>query len=199
MRPTWIVLGLVVGLGAVAYVKLKSKADGATPLARPAADAAPQAPVGRAGDAGPAAKPALASPAGTAPAPSAAGPEAQAAEIRARIVAAEAGKDVAGALALEAELDGTLRETDEARRHAVQRGLGLLKEAETKPAESLLLLDRARQDLSRGVDLPEMYDPTSGKPAEDRRRLLERIFAANHRVMTSASGGAKATTARSAS
>ena len=43
MRPTWVVLGLVVGLGAVAYAKLRSKAETA-PLARPASDA-PASPV----------------------------------------------------------------------------------------------------------------------------------------------------------
>jgi hypothetical protein len=192
MRPTWIVLGLVVGLGAVAYVKLKTKAEG-TPLARPGADAAPGAPGGQVGDAGMNAGPALSSPAGTAPA-TPVGPEAQAAEVRARIASAEAAKDAAGVAALETELDGTLKDTDEARRHAVQRGLGLVKEAEGKPLEAALtLLDRARRDLSRGVDLPEMYDPSTGRPTEGRRRLLERVFAANVRVMTAAGGASKAT------
>ena len=50
------------------------------------------------------------------------------------------------------------------------------------------LLDRARRDLSRGVDLPEMYDASTGKPTEERRRLLERITAANVRVMMSPGG-----------
>ena len=38
MRPTWIVLGLVVGIGAVAYVRLREKAGEAkgAPLARTA-------------------------------------------------------------------------------------------------------------------------------------------------------------------
>src|SRR5690349_23965570 len=112
MRPTWIVLGLVVGLGAVAYVKVKSKADGAA-LARPTADAVPVAPVapapGGVGEAGRAAV-APSSPAGATPAPG--GPEAQAADLRTRIARLEAGKDAAGVAALEAELDASLRDTD---------------------------------------------------------------------------------------
>jgi hypothetical protein len=193
MRPTWIVLGLVVGLGAVAYMKVKSKADGAA-LVRPTdgqsrGDATDAAPAGEPGKA-PAGTPALAG----ATTPAAAGPEAQAADLRARIAAYEAKKDAAGVAAVEAELDGTLRDTDEARRHAVQRGLGLAKEAEGKPLEAAVpLLDRARRDLSRGVDLPEMYDPTTGKPTEERRRLVERITAANVRVMTAPGGVPKVT------
>src|SRR5213075_1980192 len=82
---------------------------------------------------------------------------------------------------------GALKDTDEARRHAVQRGMGLVRDAEGKPLDvAIPLLDRARRDLSRGVDLPEMYDPTTGKPTEDRRRLMERITGVNVRVMTTA-------------
>src|SRR5437868_11156975 len=105
MRPTWIVLGLVVGLGAVAYVKVKSKADGASALARPAdAGHAPAGPAG-APVAGPAAGTGVAgSPAAGAPPAAPSGPETRAAEVRARIAALEANKDAAGVAALEAEL-----------------------------------------------------------------------------------------------
>src|SRR5262245_24619379 len=116
MRPTWIVLGLVVGLGAVAYMKVKSKADGAA-LAKPAGESPAAPPPAAKGGSGTAATAAPAaagsSTAGTAtPAP--AGPEAQAADLRARIAAYEEKKDAAGVAALEGELDGALRDTDEA-------------------------------------------------------------------------------------
>src|SRR5439155_23795910 len=114
MRPTWVVLGLVVALGAVAYVKLRSKAE-APPLARQAADA-PIAPGAQGGKAKPAASGEASPPpprsATSAPAPLS--PEAKAAEVRAQSAARLEARDEPGAMALEKELDGDLRDTDEA-------------------------------------------------------------------------------------
>jgi hypothetical protein len=46
MRPTWIVLGLVVGLGAVAYVQLRERKPSVPPAGAPLARTAgePSAP-----------------------------------------------------------------------------------------------------------------------------------------------------------
>ena len=191
MRPTWIVLGLVVGLGAVAYVKLRSRAD-AVPLARTAAEApTPGAAVDPA-KAGESNAPPLASPA--TPAPS--GPEAAAADLRSKIRERLEAKDEAGALALEKDLDGALRDTDEARRHALERGLAALRAAEGKPfAETLPILDRARRDLSRGLFLREMFDPATGRPTEERKKIVLAIAHANARVMTAPVGLTGVTTA----
>ena len=194
MRPTWVVLSLVVALGAVAYVKLRSKAESTPPLAKTGSDA-PVGPVGPGGG-NDGTKPSDAnSPAGSPPlaAPAVSGPEAKAAEIRAAMMARLEARDEAGATALEKTLDGELRDTDGARRHAMERGAAALHAADGKPlSEALPLLDRARRDLSRGIYLREMFD-AAGKPTDERKRLVEAIAHANAKVMTAAAAVAGVT------
>ena len=198
MRPTWIVLGLVVGLGAVGYVKLRERKGGTAPdgapLSRPAADLVAKSPEPAPVPAGP--KP---TPANAAGAPSELdakalaaqqGPdlaaEAAAALLRRDASALRAANDVAGAEALEKRLDAEHAETLEASRAALERGLRdarvALKDARPLP-ERLPFADRARHDLSRAVLLPELFDG-SGRPTEERSHLLTAIYRLNSMVMT---------------
>jgi lipoprotein-anchoring transpeptidase ErfK/SrfK len=184
MKSTWIGLGIVVAAGAWGYAKLRAKADEA-PLARmsgpQASDAKPRAD---------ASTPAP-SEAGTKPAETPAVPVvADEAEARAQSVVLQArarleAHDAPGAAALERDLDGALRDTSAARRHALERGVAAMREAEGRPAgEAVILLDRARRDLSRGLFLEEMFDRATGKPSEARKELVAAIARANARVMT---------------
>ncbi len=202
MRPTWIVLGLVVGLGAVAYVKLRDRAGSETkaPLARPAdaaGDAKGTVPTGGgappAGDAG---KPA-AGPAAPAPTPGLAfgADAAKAEQDAAGVLATWREKQAAGAssglVELEKRLTGELAETDAARRFFLERGLAdaRLGLAEGKPlAERLPAADRARRDLSRALFLRELFDASTGRPTEDRRKMVQAIATMNALVMTAPGG-----------
>src|SRR5262245_839592 len=187
MRSTWIVLGVVLAGGAIGYVKLKAKAEqtgGKAPaLSRPSAE--PRGGGARADTRG-------------APSPAPVAAEVRAAderETRAQQVVLDLrakleAKDEAAAAAIEKALDAPdLRETAAARRHALERGVAALHAAEGKPqAEAIPLLDRARRDLTRALDLDELFDRTTGKPTADRQRLLASIEAANARVMTAPGG-----------
>ncbi len=207
MRPTWIVLGLVVGLGAVAYVKLRDRAEAEpkAPLARPvdaAGDAKGTLPVGgpAPADAGkpPAASPSPASATEGGASPRGLGIGADAAKAEqdaAGVLAAWKDKQGAGATAeaaaLEKRLTGELAETDAARRFFLDRGLAdaRLGLAEGKPlAERLPAADRARRDLSRALFLRELFDASTGKPTEDRRKLVQAIATLNALVMTAPGG-----------
>lgn len=193
MRPTWIVLGLVVGLGAVAYVKLRERAD-APPLAKsPAAVVKAGEGAAGAGEDAAGARKAV-EPAGEAPplaksagAPSSLPPEeAAAAEVRTQVDARRRAGDGAAADLLEKRLDGELAETAEARRHALERGTALAKEAlrEDRPLDARVpLADRARRDLSRALSLPELFD-AAGAPTEERARLVATIATLNATVYT---------------
>ncbi len=202
MRPTWVVLGVVVGLGAVAYVKLRSKAEDTAPLARAAGTDAPAG-----GQVGKPAQPAPGSPGPVSPAPSpspapASGPapaagsasEARAASLRAEIAAKLAAHDAAGAATLEKTLDTELAETDEARRHAFARGWRAWGAIEGRDVTDVAVLDRPRRDLSRGLFLPEMFEPSTGKPSEVRARAIAAIQQMNTRVMTWRAGVVGVTT-----
>ena len=64
------------------------------------------------------------------------------------------------------------------RTRALERGTAALRAAEGKPlSQALPILDHARRDLSRGLYLREMFD-ASGKPTDERKRLLQAIYAA---------------------
>lgn len=199
MRPTWIVLGVVVGLGAVAYVKLKSKAD-ATALARPADGKAvetPASPVSLPGmDGSPAAPtpaPApLAAPAGGRGEPSS-GPEAEARALVASLNEKLAANDPAAVQGLEERLAKDYADTLEARRYGLSRGVTDAKVAldDKKPLEVRAEAGvRARRALSRALFLPELFDATTGRPTEARVALLQTIASVNSFVMTK-DGGVK--------
>jgi lipoprotein-anchoring transpeptidase ErfK/SrfK len=207
MRGTWVVLGVMVALGGVGYWKLRAKAaENAAPLARtanaepvaggsPASPTAPMAttptppasaPAGGAGGGGspPPTASSTASSVVAAPSPAAAASEARAADVRAQIAAKVAANDSAGAAALEKLLDGDLADTDEARRHAFARGLRAWESVEGRDVSDPTVLDRARRDLSRGLWLPEMFDPATGLPTDARTRAIGAVQQMNARVMT---------------
>jgi lipoprotein-anchoring transpeptidase ErfK/SrfK len=219
MRPTWIVLGLVVGIGAVAYVRLREQAAGAVsgsvsdtggrgaPLARTAgpanapANGEPAMSVARASD--PAADVPPESPASP-PLVKTVGPdepsgspeETAAAELRAKLDGLRRAGDTAGADALEARLDGEFADTLESRRFALARGVALAKDArrEDRPLDGRVkIADRARRDLSRGLMLPEMFD-AAGQPMEARKQVVATIASLNAMVMTYRAGVAGVTT-----
>ena len=94
-----------------------------------------------------------------------------------RLATAGAGRHVVDDQAFRNEKAGS--------RHAVERGSAALRAAEGKPlSQALPLLDRARRDLSRGLFLREMFDAATGKPTEERLRLVQAIAHANAKVMT---------------
>lgn len=211
MRPTWIVLGVVVVLGSVAYVKLRAKANDASPapLARPA-DAAAAKPVGQpvgmnAADvvpvahtpgAGMAGAPSMAE--GAVPlaaqAPSADAPDAletQAHALRALLAEKLAAGDGSAAAALEAQLEKEYGDTDEARRAGLERGIADARLAldDRKPLDARTQAGvRARRTLSRAIFLPELFDATTGLPVEARAKLLSTIAAVQAFVMTYGDG-----------
>jgi len=202
VRPTWIVLGLVVGLGAVAYVKLRERSadGGSAPLARPAdAGTDEKGATPRPGGAPAPGGPDTPAPGEPTPPPApgiAFGADAAKAEQEAAgLLAGWREKQAAGAsadaLALETKLTGELAETDAARRFFLDRGLAdsRLGMAEGKPlAERLPAADRARRDLSRALFLRELFDASTGKPTEDRKKLVQAIATMNALVMTAAGG-----------
>jgi len=214
MKPTWIVLGLALGLGAVAYAKLREVASeresAKTPLARTVEPRPGDAKASEAGPPGaakagepatpppPDGTPPLAKSAGAAPStpPTSEPAEQAAAALRASLVAARKAGDSAAADAIENRLDGEFRDTAESRRVALDRGATLAKEAlrDDRPLDARVPVgDRARRDLSRALFLPEMFDP-AGAPTEDRRRLVATIVSLNTLVMTYAKGLAGVTT-----
>jgi lipoprotein-anchoring transpeptidase ErfK/SrfK len=182
MRATWVAIGVVVGLGAVAYLKVRERA---VALAKPAAAATKPAE----SRSTPAPSPAPA-PSAEVKAPVAAGPAADPAEARARALRAQiadrrAAHDAAGAAAAEKALESEAWDADEARRHALERGWEAWLAA--RGGRDVGAVDRARRDLSRGVYLPEMFD-AQGASTPRRKEVLEAIAAANERVMTQAGG-----------
>ena len=205
MRPTWIVLGVVVGLGAVAYLKLRSKADaaspslssttaggatgakaseGVTPPSTPGMEAA-----GPGGAAAGAASTPLAAPA--LPGEPASGPEAQARALVLAIAERTAANDAAGLAPLVDRLEREFGDTDEARRHGLAQGL----EDSRVALDDKKSLDarteagtRARRSLSRALFLPELFDAATGHPTEARTKLLASIASVQSFVMTRVDG-----------
>jgi lipoprotein-anchoring transpeptidase ErfK/SrfK len=176
MRPTWVVLGTVVALGAVAYAKLRSQASA---LAKPGAEAR-RAAEGKSQATLP--QKALAKveerPAPDA-SPAAPGPGDRAAALLQEVERRRSENDAAGAAAAEKALEAEAPDSDEARRLALERGMATWRSVEG--GGPLSTVDRARRDLSRGVHLPEMFD-AKGEPTARRQALLETIAKANERV-----------------
>lgn len=209
MRPTWIVLGLVVGIGAVAYVRLREKAGEAkgAPLARTAgagngalapAAGEPAMAAARASDGAaeasdaspPLAKTAAAGESTVAP------EEAAAAELRAKLEASRRASDTAAADALEKRLESEFAETLEVRRFVLARGVALAKDAlrDDRPLDGrVAIADRARRDLSRGLMLPELFD-AAGQPMDARKQVIATIASLNAMVFTYRAGLAGVTT-----
>jgi len=198
MRPTWIVLGVVVGLGAVAYVKLKSKAD-ATPLARPVDEKASETPgagatpPGRASTPGMEASapssPTLAAPSGRSDATTA--PEAEARAVVASLNEKLAANDAAAVQGLEARLWKDYGDTLEARRYGLARALVDARVAldDKQPLDGRIEAGlRARRGLSRALFLPELFDPVTKRPTEARVTLRQTIASVNSLVMTKPGG-----------
>jgi lipoprotein-anchoring transpeptidase ErfK/SrfK len=198
MRPTWIVLGLVVGLGAVAYVHLRerkamepaasgalARPKGTTPAAAPATEPRPE-PAAK-GPVGPEPKVATLDPKELAAESGVdAAAEAAAAALVRQASDLRAANDAAGADAIEKRLATEFASTEAAARAALERGLADARVAlkDARPlAERLPLADRARRDLSRAAFLPEFFD-ASGHPTEERGHLLTAIARLNAMVMT---------------
>ena len=180
MRLTWLVLGVVVAAGAVAFINTddddhpelpkaaadepalnreddKSKPDSAFDLLETEAD--------------------------------------REAEKRAKVLLdqlaeaqAQGGK---GAPSIIAKLrdDEAAWNAESARRHAFVRGQELAVAAvrERDRAAGIAKKDEARRLLSRGLYLPEMFDK-QGHPTKDRKRAIEVIQKFNRAVMTFAPG-----------
>ena len=107
-----------------------------------------------------------------------AGKAEQEAAARPRHVAGEAGRGGdRGRPGARAAAHGRIRrDATPARRFFLERGLAdaRLGMAEGKPlAERLPAADRARRDLSRALFLRELFDAATGKPTEDRRKLVQ--------------------------
>ncbi len=200
MRPTWIVVGLVVVVGGVAYLKLRERAD---ELERGGAGAAagtnaPGTPGGRAasggavalekgasnGVKGPAVDPVPGGAAGTGAAGASDALETHARALLGEVARAQEKKDRAAYDAAVARLEKEAWDAPSARRYAVRLG-----EAEASAAarlaglERVQRLDHARRLLSRGVWLPEMFD-AKNQPTDARAHLVQSIQDANREVMT---------------
>lgn len=177
MRLTWLVLGIVVAAGAVAFINT-DEPDPEHPQAKPEGDT-----------------PALNRPRGPG-APAAANLDLSEdqveAENRARkllkqiqVARAEGSKDVA-------KLVDTLRrtawDTPSARRYAYFEGRALLKQAGNQRSRaSIEKKDRARRLLSRVLYLPEMFTK-SGASTDERTKLIETIQKVNRQVMRHSAG-----------
>lgn len=175
MRLTWLVLGVVVAAGAVAFINTD--------------DSPPELP-----DAKPE-KPALNRDADAKKAESAFDlleteadrqAEKRAKALLAQLAEAQAqgGKGAPSILArLQADADAWNAES--ARRHAYLQGQQLAVEAvrDRNRAASIAKKDQARRLLSRGLYLPEMFDK-NGHPTRDRQRAVEVIQKFNREVMT---------------
>ncbi len=172
MRFTWLVLGIVVAAGAVAFINTD--------------DDTPELPVAKADH------PRLQRSADT---PQAAAAdmdlsEAQVqAEKRARKLIEGIGRARAeGSAKRESVLLDTLRrgawDTPSARRFAYAEGRKLLKQAgHLRSKTAIALKDRARRLLSRVVYLPEMFTPR-GASTDERTKLIQTLQKLNRQVMT---------------
>ncbi|MFV1958329.1 MAG: L,D-transpeptidase [Planctomycetota bacterium] len=177
MRATWIVLGLVVAVGTVAYWKLRAEAEGAdaTALLQKTVGEAP----GQDGD--PAADPPARAPTED---PAAARLEARAREILAEVGAASRAKDRSRYDAAVARLRKEAWNAPSARAFAVKLGLGLYADASSRSGlDRIRRLDAARRTLSRGIWNDDLFD-AKGRPTKARTSLLQAIQEANRQVMT---------------
>jgi hypothetical protein len=172
MRLTWLVLGVVVAAGAVAFINT-DEADPQHPAAKPDAKG-----------------PALNRAKG-ADAPAAANLELTEAQVEAEnrarkllkqieVARAEGGKNLGR---LVDQLKRTAWDTPSARRYAYLTGRRLLKEAgNTRSKTSIAKKDEARRLLSRVLYLPEMFTPR-GQSTDERTKLIQTIQRINRQVM----------------
>ena len=172
MRLTWLVLGVVVAAGAVAFINT-DEADPQHPAAKPDATTPP---LNRSAQPGPAAAANLDL------------SEAQVeAENRARKLLEQIGvaraEGSAGLAKLVDQLRRTAWDTPSARRFAYLEGRRLLQEAgNARSKASIAKKDEARRLLSRVLYLPEMFTPT-GASTDERTKLIEVIQQINRQVM----------------
>jgi hypothetical protein len=187
MRSTWLVLGLILLVGGVAYVKLMGDSDGDGTAATDGGKASAPAVRGGAtslrrdqGIAAPGADEASAIDAGTT---DLAEQEKQAAVILKEIAAAHEARDRARYDAALRKLKDEAWEAPSARRFAVKLGWGALKDAYRREGTARVTrLDQARRLLSRGVYLEDAF-AANGQPTEDRAKLITAIEKANVEVM----------------
>ncbi len=175
MRLTWLVLGVVLAAGAVAFINTDDEPD---PL--PKADAAEADRTDG--------KKALSREAG-APPPSRKPSQAeQKAEKHARalldaIGRARAEGDARKTATIEARLRKEAWNVPAARRYAYQMGRALLENTDGAEGRALLeRKDKARRLLSRVLFLPEMFK-RGGASTDERTRLIDEIQKLNRQVM----------------
>jgi len=176
MRLTWLVLGVVVAAGAVAFINTE-EADPQHPAAKP--------------DAG---TPALNRP--NQPQAAAGNLDLSEAQVEAEGRARKLLERIATARAegsadlgkLVDELRRTAWDTPSARRFAYLEGRRLLQEAGNERSKtSIAKKDEARRLLSRVLYLPEMFTQT-GASTDERTKLIEVIQQLNRQVMHYESG-----------
>lgn len=171
MRLTWLVLGVVVAAGAVAFINTD--------------EADPQHPAARAEDDNPALnrRKGAAAPAAADLALSEAQVEAEnrARKLLQRISAARAERKDEGKLV--DELRRTAWDTPSARRFAYLEGRRLLKEAgNARSKTSIAKKDKARRLLSRVLYLREMFTK-GGSSTDERTKLIQTLQKINRQVM----------------
>jgi lipoprotein-anchoring transpeptidase ErfK/SrfK len=179
MRPTWLILGLILAAGTLAYVNLRERAREAeaTP-SEPAAPPAPGVRLSRETDAP------------VAPATPAA-PSAEATELERRAVeclqemsAAHERRDREAYERGLAALRRDAWDAPSARRFAVRQGLGQLEDARRlEGVARVRALDQARRLISRGVFHPDLFD-AGGRDKPERAGILTALTAANNEIMT---------------
>jgi lipoprotein-anchoring transpeptidase ErfK/SrfK len=182
MRPTWLILAVLVAAGVVAYSNLAHRAASASGQAHGAQATAPATPTRPAGST-PLERNAEQQPL---PAPSAdvEADDAHAKEILARIGEASAHNDRVRYDAELARLRAEAWDAPSARAFAVRLGWTTLGEvAGHHGLERVQRLDAARRLLSRGVWLDAYFGP-DGRPTAEREKLLRAIELANDEVMT---------------
>lgn len=176
MRLTWLVLGVVLAAGAVAFINTDEEHE---PL--------PKANASEAGDSG-GKRPLSREEGEAAGSKQADSPSALKAEKHARalldaIGRARAEGNARKTAAIEARLRQEAWEAPSARRYAYRTGHNLL--ADTGGTQGRALFerkDKARRLLSRVLYLPEMFKP-GGASTDERTKLIDRIQQLNRQVM----------------
>jgi hypothetical protein len=170
MRLTWLVLGVVLAAGAVAFINT-DEPPAALPGAPPGTVPGP-----RGLQRNVAARPA-------APSESEAKQEKAATALLEALGRARAEGDAAKTAALETRLRKEAWDAPSARRHAYRQGRDLLEAAGRERGEArILALDKARRLLSRVLYLPEMFD-AKGASTDERTKLMDLLQKLNRQVM----------------
>jgi hypothetical protein len=175
MRLTWLVLGVVVAGGAVAFLHTDDEAQPLPPAARSPTTRPAHLPLQR-----PAAVRAAA---GRPPADLALSDAQLASEKRARAILQKAAAGHARVPAVEAQLRREAWDSPSARHWAYQQGRSLLASpGRGLGADAIRRADRARRLLSRVVYEPDMF-AADGTPTPERDKLVATIQSLNRRVM----------------